>query len=126
VVQRPFHQEGSPKGYGLVRKNFVLTATEGVIMEEQLQKALNNVSFSVNAEKQTMDLTVIPHGETTPISFHLNYKIVENGEKTEFFVTKIASDRLWVDEIVKMWLEKSNFNYKIPQNIAGIVKMFLK
>jgi len=95
-------------------------------MEEQLQKALSNVSFSVNAEKQTMDLTVIPHGETTPISFHLNYKIVENGENTDIFVTKIASDRLWVDEIVKLWLEKSNFQYRIPQNFAGIVKMFLK
>ena len=95
-------------------------------MEEQLQKALNNVSFSVNAEKQTMDLTVIPHGETTPISFHLNYKIVENGENTDIFITKIASDRLWVDEIVKLWLEKSNFQYRIPQNFAGIVKMFLK
>ena len=95
-------------------------------MEEQLQKALNNVSFSVNAEKQTMDLTVIPHGETAPISFHLNYKIVENGERTEFFITKIASDRLWIDEIVKLWLEKSNFNYMIPPNLAGIVKMFLK
>ena len=95
-------------------------------MEEQLQKALSNVSFSVNAEKQTMDLTVIPHGETTPISFHLNYKIVENGENTDIFVTKIAPDRLWVDEIVKLWLEKSNFQYRIPQNFAGIVKMFLK
>ena len=95
-------------------------------MEEQLQKALSNVSFSVNAEKQTMDLTVIPHGETTPISFHLNYKIVENGENTDIFVTKIASDRLWVDEIVKLWLEKSNFQYRIPQNFAGIIKMFLK
>jgi hypothetical protein len=95
-------------------------------MEDQLQKALSNVSFSVNAEKQTMDLTVIPHGETTPISFHLNYKIVENGENTDIFVTKIASDRLWVDEIVKLWLEKSNFQYRIPQNFAGIVKMFLK
>ena len=95
-------------------------------MEEQLQKALSNVSFSVNAEKQMMDLTVIPHGETTPISFHLNYKIVENGENTDIFVTKIASDRLWVDEIVKLWLEKSNFQYRIPQNFAGIVKMFLK
>jgi hypothetical protein len=95
-------------------------------MEEQLQKALSNVSFSVNAEKQTMDLTVIPHGETTPISFHLNYKIVENGENTDIFVTKIASDRLWIDEIVKLWLEKSNFQYRIPQNFAGIVKMFLK
>jgi hypothetical protein len=95
-------------------------------MEEQLQKALSNVSFSVNAEKQTMDLTVIPHGETTPISFHLNYKIVENGENTDIFVTKIASDRLWIDEIVKLWLEKSNFQYRIPQNFAGIIKMFLK
>ena len=95
-------------------------------MEEQLQKALNNVSFSVNAEKQTMDLTVIPHGETTPISFHLNYKIVENGKNTDFFITKIASDRLWIDEIVKLWLEKSNFQYRIPQNFARIIKMFLK
>ena len=95
-------------------------------MEEQLQKALSNVSFSVNAEKQTMDLTVIPHGEPTPISFHLNYKIVENGENTDIFVTKIVSDRLWVDEIVKLWLEKSNFQYRIPQNFAGIIKMFLK
>ena len=95
-------------------------------MEEQLQKALNNVSFSVNAEKQTMDLTGIPHGETTPISFHLNYKIVENGENTDIFITKIASDRLWIDEIVKLWLEKSNFQYRIPQNFAGIIKMFLK
>ena len=95
-------------------------------MEEQLQKALNNVSFSVNAEKQTMDLTVIPHGETTPISFHLNYKIVENGENTDIFITKIASVRLWIDEIVKLWLEKSNFQYRIPQNFAGIIKMFLK
>ena len=95
-------------------------------MEEQIQKALNKVSFSVNAEKQTMELTVIPHGETTPISFHLNYKIVENGENTDIFITKIASDRLWIDEIVKLWLEKSNFQYRIPQNFAGIIKMFLK
>ena len=32
----------------------------------------------------------------------------------------------WIDEIVKLWLEKSNFNYMIPPNLAGIVKMFLK
>mgnify|MGYP007013891208 FL=1 len=95
-------------------------------MEEQLQKVLNNISFSVNAQKQTMDLTALPHGETTPISFHMNYKLVENGDETEIFVQNVASDRLWVDEILKMWLEKSNFQYKIPQNIAGIVKMFLK
>jgi hypothetical protein len=95
-------------------------------MEEQFQKVLNNVSFSVNAEKQTMDLTVVPHGETTPISFHLNYKIVENGDNTAFFITKIASDRLWIDEIVNLWLEKSNFQYRIPQDLAGIIKMFLK
>ena len=95
-------------------------------MDEQLQKVLNNISFSVNASKQTMDLTVFPHGETSPISFHMNYKLVETGDETEIFVHNIASDRLWVDEIVKMWLEKSNFQYKIPQNLAGIVKMFLK
>ena len=43
-------------------------------MDEQLQKILNNVSFSVNAEKQTMDVSVLPHGEDKPISFHVNYK----------------------------------------------------
>ena len=95
-------------------------------MDELLQKNLNNVSFSVNANKQTMDLTVLPHGENAPISFHVNYKLVETGDETEIIVQNIASDRLWVDEIVKMWLEKSNFQYKIPQNIARFVKMFLK
>ena len=95
-------------------------------MDEQLQKVFNNVSFSVNANKQTMDLTVLPHGETTPISFHLNYKLVENGEETEIIVEKVASDRIWVDEIVQLWLEKRNFQYRIPQNLARIVKMFLK
>ncbi|MBQ7079139.1 MAG: hypothetical protein IJM92_05610 [Fibrobacter sp.] len=95
-------------------------------MDEQLQKVFNNVSFSVNANKQTMDLTVLPHGETTPISFHLNYKLVENGEETEIIVEKVASDRIWVDEIVQLWLEKRNFQYRIPQNISRIVKMFLK
>ena len=95
-------------------------------MDEQLQKVFNNVSFSVNANKQTMDLTVLPHGETTPISFHLNYKLVENGEETEIIVEKVASDRIWVDEIVQLWLEKSNFQYRIPQNLSRIVKMFLK
>lgn len=95
-------------------------------MDEQLQKVFNNVSFSVNASKQTMDLTVLPHGETTPISFHLNYKLVENGEETEIIVEKVASDRIWVDEIVQLWLEKSNFQYRIPQNLSRIVNMFLK
>ena len=95
-------------------------------MDEQLQKVFNNVSFSVNASKQTMDLTVLPPGETTPISFHLNYKLVENGEETEIIVEKVASDRIWVDEIVHLWLEKSNFQYRIPQNLSRIVKMFLK
>ena len=95
-------------------------------MDEQLQKVFNNVSFSVNANKQTMDLTVLPHGETTPISFHVNYKLVENGEETEIIVEKVASDRIWVDEIVQLWLEKSNFQYRIPQNLSRIVKMFLK
>ncbi|MBR3073880.1 hypothetical protein [Fibrobacter sp.] len=95
-------------------------------MDEQLKKNLNNVSFSVNAEKQTMDISFLPHGEEKPISFHVNYKLVETGDETEIIVQNIASDRLWVDEIVKIWLEKSNFQYKIPQNIARIVKMFLK
>ena len=95
-------------------------------MDEQLQKILNNVSFSVNAEKQTMDVTVLPHGEDKPISFHVNYKLVENGGETEIVAENIASDRLWVDEIIKIWLEGSNFQYKIPQNRARIVKMFLK
>ena len=71
-------------------------------MDEQLQKVFNNVSFSVNVSKQTMDLTVLPHGETTPISFHLNYKLVENGEETDIIVEKVASDRIWVDEIVQL------------------------
>ena len=95
-------------------------------MEEQLKKILNNVSFSVNAEKQTIDLSLLPHGEEKPISFHVNYKLVETGDETEIIVQNIASDRLWVDEIVKTWLEGRNFQYKIPQNIARIVKMFLK
>ena len=95
-------------------------------MEEQLKKILNNVSFSVNAEKQTIDLSLLPHGENAPISFHVNYKLVETGDETEIIVQNIASDRLWVDEIVKMWLEGRNFQYKIPQNIARFVKMFLK
>ncbi len=95
-------------------------------MDEQLKKFLNNVSFSVNAEKQTMDISFLPHGENAPISFHVNYKLVEMGDETEIIVQNIASDRLWVDEIVKIWLEKSNFQYKIPQNVARIVKMFLK
>ena len=95
-------------------------------MDEQFQKVLNNVSFSVNAEKQTMDLMVLPHGEEKPISFHVNYKLVENGDDTEIIAENIASDRLWVNEIIKMWLEESNFQYRIPQNLARIVKMFLK
>lgn len=95
-------------------------------MEEQLKKILNNVSFSVNAEKQTIDLSLLPHGENAPISFHVNYKLVETGDETEIIVQNIASDRLWVDEIVKMWLEGRNFQYKIPQNLARIIKMFLK
>jgi hypothetical protein len=95
-------------------------------MDELLQKNLNNISFSVNANKQTMDLTLVPHGEDKPISFHLNYKLEENGDDTEIIIQNVASDRLWIDEIIKMWLEKNNFQYKLPQNIAGIVKMFLK
>ena len=78
-------------------------------METQSQKNLNNVSFSVNAEKQTIDLTVIER----------------NGE-TEISVQNAASDRIWVNEILKIVLEKYNSEYKIPQNIAEIVKMFLK
>jgi len=73
-----------------------------------------------------MDVTVLPHGEDKPISFHVNYKLVENGGETEIVAENIASDRLWVDEIIKIWLEGSNFQYKIPQNLARIVKMFLK
>ncbi|MBR6453367.1 MAG: hypothetical protein IKS97_02120 [Fibrobacter sp.] len=95
-------------------------------MDEQLQKILNNVSFNVNANKQTMDLTVLPHGESTPISFHASYKLVEKGDESEIFIQNVASDRLWVDELVKMWLEQRNFQYKIPQSLAGFVKMFLK
>ncbi len=95
-------------------------------MEEQLKKILNNVSFSVNAEKQTIDLSLLPHGEEKPISFHVNYKLEENGSETEIIAQNIASDRLWVDEIVKMWLDGSNFQYKIPQNLARFIKMFLK
>lgn len=95
-------------------------------MDEQIKKVLNNVSFSVNAEKQTMDITLLPHGEEKPISFHVNYRLAENGGETDIIAQNIASDRLWIDEIIKIWQENDNFQYKIPQNIARIVKMFLK
>lgn len=95
-------------------------------MDEQIQKVINNISFSVNSSKQTMDLTLLPHGEDKPISLHINYKLSENGDETEIILSNIASDRLWIDEIIKMWLEKNNFQYKVPQNLAGFVKMFMK
>jgi hypothetical protein len=56
----------------------------------------------------------------------MNYKLVEKGDETEIFIQNVASDRLWIDELIKMWLERRNFKYKIPPNIAGFVKMFLK
>ena len=95
-------------------------------MDEQIQKVINNISFNVNASKQTMDLTLLPHGEDKPISFHINYKLTDNGDETEVSVSNIASDRLWIDEIIKMWLEKNNFQYKVPQHLSGFVKMFMK
>jgi len=95
-------------------------------MEEQLQKTFNNVSLSINADKQTIDLALLPRGEDRPISFHICYKLQDNGEKTEFIIQNATSDRLWVDEFIKIWLEKNNFQYKIPQNIAGFVKMFMR
>lgn len=94
--------------------------------EELINVFKNNLSFSVNANKKTADLTVLPHGEDKAISVHINYQLVENGDSTEIIVTNAASDRLWINELLELWLEKSNFHYTLPQNIAGFVKMFLK
>lgn len=94
--------------------------------EELIESLKNSLSFSVNANKKTIDLTVLPHGEDKPIAIHANYQLVENGENTDIAIINAASDRIWVNEILSMWLEKSDFHYTIPKNISGFVKMFLK
>lgn len=94
--------------------------------EELIDILKNSLSFSVNANKKTADLTLLPHGEDKPISFHVNYCLEESGENTEIIITNAASDRIWVNELIKMWLEQSDFHYTVPKNFAGIVKIFLK
>ena len=95
-------------------------------MDEQIQKTFNTPTLNVNAEKQTIDLTLLPKGEDKPILLHINYTLEEKDDGTEIIAQNVATDRIWIDEVIKLLRDEYNFQFKIPQNIAGFVKMFLK
>ena len=95
-------------------------------MDEQLQKVFHTVSLDVNAEKQTINLKLLPKGEDKPILFHVNYKLEEKDDGTEIIAQNVATDRIWIDEVIKLLQDNYNFQFKIPQNLSGIIKMFLK
>ena len=99
-------------------------AIEALIRKNEFVKRFGDIeNLSINSEKGYADVSVLLHGEASPIQFRAYYVFNDMGKDTEVSVTSISCGRGWIDEIFSFWLEKHTLNYTIPGFAGGIAKI---
>ncbi|MDR1759619.1 MAG: hypothetical protein LBR60_03725 [Fibrobacter sp.] len=102
------------------------TLVEMIIEKHPIVKRLGKIhAFEINSRQRIISLRFDFVGEASPIAFKINYDIVSSSGKSELVVSKIACEREWISEILRLWLEeKGPLRYEIPGFAAGLAKIF--
>lgn len=100
-------------------------AIEKIIRKNEWVQRFGDIqNLTINSDKGYVDVDVLLHGEKEPIAFRAYYILQDMGDHTDFLVSSISCGRIWMDELLSLWLEKTTLQYTLPGVAAGLAKIF--
>ncbi len=98
------------------------------LQEHPVIKRLGTIhSLSLNTNERTCSLEIGLVGEPAPIRFFVKYEILATAESTRFRLSEIRSEKQWIDELLKIFLEEKNESLCFPVKgfAAKVMQLFL-
>ena len=99
-------------------------AVETFVRNHELVKRFGEIqSLSIDSESGTADVSILLHGEASPIKFRGYYNFDTESSTTYIVIKKITCERAWIDEGLNMWLSSSTLKFPLPGIAGGIAKI---
>ncbi len=98
------------------------------LQEHPVVKKLGTIhSLSLNTNEQTCSIEIGLVGEPAPIRFFVKYEILKTGEDVRFSLAEIRSEKQWIDELLKIFIEEKGGSLDFPVKgfAAKLVQLFL-
>ena len=98
-------------------------AVETFVRNHELVKRFGEIqSLSIDSDSGTADVSILLHGEASPIKFRGYYNFDTESSTTYIVIKKITCERAWIDEGLNMWLSSSTLKFPLPGIAGGIAK----
>lgn len=98
------------------------------LQEHPVVKRLGTIhSISLNTNERTCSGEIGLVGESAPIRFFVKYDILKTGDDVRFRLSEIRSEKQWIDEILKIFIEEKGGSLDFPVKgfAAKLVQLFL-
>ncbi len=98
------------------------------LQEHPIVKRLGTIhSLSLNTNERTCSAEIGLVGEVAPIRFLVKYEILTAEEDTRFCLSEIRSEKQWIDELLKIFIEErgGHLNFPVKGFAAKLLQIFL-
>ena len=99
-------------------------AVEAFVRNHEMVKRFGEIkSLSFDSTNGIADVSILLHGEASPIKFRGYYNFDTEDATTYIVIKKITCERRWIDEGLSMWLSKSTLKFPLPKLAGGIARI---
>ena len=99
-------------------------AVEAFVRNHEMVKRFGEIqTLSIDSTNGTADISILLHGEASPIKFRGYYSFDTEDSTTYIVIKKITSERRWIDEGLSMWLSSSTLKFPLPGLAGGIARI---
>ena len=99
-------------------------AVETFVRNHEMVKRFGEIkSLSIDSTNGTADISILLHGEATPIKFRGYYSFDTKDSTTYIVIKKITCERRWIDEGLSMWLSSSTLKFPLSGLAGGIARI---
>ena len=99
-------------------------AVESFVRKNELVQKFGEVqSVAIDSDNGTADVSILLHGEASPIKFRGYYSFEDGESGTDIVVRKITCEREWIDTALSMYVNGKNYRYTLPGLAGSIAKI---
>ena len=99
-------------------------AVEAFVRNHEMVKRFGEIqTLSIDSTNGTADVSILLHGEASPIKFRGYYYFDDTDSGTDIVVRKITCERQWIDQALSYWLEGKTLRYNLPGLAGGLAKI---
>ena len=99
-------------------------AVEAFVRNHEMVKRFGEIqTLSIDSANGTADVSILLHGEASPIKFRGYYSFEDGDAGTDIVIRKITCEREWIDTALSMWVNGKNYRYTLPGLAGSIAKI---